>query len=765
MGDTIGYSAKLKNAWMGQLIAAVGVLAAANVLVGWLVGYTDPGNYLVFWTQFLILVAAAWIVTGRLFDCRHLADTVVRTAVAAFALIVLCAFVLGVAKHLTAGWFLLAETVCLAAALRLPARRTAVLVPVALPAISVPVVAVGGAIVVFGAAFAVWYAPLTLYDSISYHLFFSARWLQDQALSIVPTPFSDEAQAYAPANGELFFLGLMLPFHGDLLARAGELPFALLAAVAIYALGRRAGAPPDRALYPAAFFLLARPVFEQAVGADVDIVCSAMFLTSLYLGSVALDTDFVRDWAIWGVSLGLFFGSKYAALVYAPVFLLLAVARGVRGRVLWALPGVAAFGAPWYLRTWIAAGSPIYPASLALGGFVIAHGAFARGAMLNSVFHVSDPRLLPIIAAHAFGPTLFVLWLPAAIVGTVSLFRQGWWPSGFVALVPIVMIPLFWFGFPVNIDSRFLMPALGPALVPLAFTFGKGRMRVRAVHAIYVLALVWIAVGTAAQAHPTVPWFMQDWLTFDGLITRRFLPWFALVAVAIGGTWWTLRSRPGVQLAATVSLSVVCATVLAAIGANWCAPARCEYVDVTSPRIRPNLLNAWRWVAEHTHDATIAYTGINLPYPLTGDQLTNRVVYANIDGRPRWRFHDYDKAYRRGDFDPTPPLLATSSGELRSVAAGAGPRADAVRPRYERMEGLEYAWISNLRQMHVTYLFVSSLSAYEVNYVWHNERDYPIEDEWAKRQPRVFTLVYENRQVRIYAVDASDITVIHESAS
>jgi hypothetical protein len=82
-----------------------------------------------------------------------------------------------------------------------------------------------------------------------------------------------------------------------------------------------------------------------------------------------------------------------------------------------------------------------------------------------------------------------------------------------------------------------------------------------------------------------------------------------------------------------------------------------------------------------------------------------------------------------------------------------GPHEDAVRPRYERMEGHRDAWVHNLKALAVGYLFVSVLSAYEIDYVWHNPRGFPIEDEWAKADPRTFRVVYENPQVRIYAVD------------
>src|SRR5262249_30653747 len=160
---------------------------------------------------------------------------------------------------------------------------------------------------------------------------------------------------------------------------------------------------------------------------------------------------------------------KYLALVYAPILLLLALARGPRARAAWALPGVLLFALPWYARNWIVAGSPIYPASLTLGGVTIAQGAFTRAAMLNTVFHTTDVRLFPPIAAHAFGPTLFVVWLPCALVGWIAMARRGWWPHAALAIVPLLMVPLYWFGFPVNVDSRFLLPAIGPALLPLAF--------------------------------------------------------------------------------------------------------------------------------------------------------------------------------------------------------------------------------------------------------------------------------------------------------
>ena len=39
-------------------------------------------------------------------------------------------------------------------------------------------------------------------------------------------------------------------------------------------------------------------------------------------------------------------------------------------------------------------------------------------------------------------------------------------------------------------------------------------------------------------------------------------------------------------------------------------------------------------------------------------------------------------------------------------------------------------------------------------HVAHNDGGFPIEDDWARADPSTFTLIYENPQIRIYAVRA-----------
>src|SRR5580765_1805605 len=311
------------------LTASAFVLAVASVALGWSLGYHSPVAYVTFWSWCALIFLTARTLARSLFNPIDTADTVIRASVLAFAEIVVVGLLLG-----GIGWIgVVPYSLCLVLAFAATYVGRVLLDPATggsavnggsnktRPTYALPthVLALGLALLVFILTVGIVQSPLTLYDSLSYHLVFPARWLQDHAISIVPTPFSDPGQAYQPSNGELFFLWLMLPFHGDLFARIGQVPFLLLAGTALYAIARRSGVAPAHAAYAPLFLFLARPVVEQAVGADVDLVCAAMFLTSLYLGIAAIDSDRNRDWAMWGVSVGLYLGTKYLAVVYLGV--------------------------------------------------------------------------------------------------------------------------------------------------------------------------------------------------------------------------------------------------------------------------------------------------------------------------------------------------------------------------------------------------------------------------------------------------------------
>lgn len=714
-------------------------------------GFGTLSAHLEWWVLSLLLGFAAFVIADRLFPAPERAEVWIRTGVLSFALVVLCGLTLGATHLLAPAPYVITESLLVVCAISALPRGVQ---PRGDPPTSLPVAVLGLwiAIVAFVVGMGMSHSPFIAYDSLSYHLFFPARWFQAHRLSIIPTPFSDEAQAYQPANGELWLLWLMLPFHGDLLARIGQLPFYLMAATTVYRLARRLGAKPVHAMYAPTFFLITPTVVDQAVGANVDLIAATMFVTSLYVGIVAVDSNERRDWAMWGISVGLFLGTKYLALVYLPILLVVPVIRGLRVRALWALPGIAAFGLPWYVRNWVVTGSPIYPATLTMAGVTIGQGAYTRQAMLQSYAHTTDLRLLAVALIHAFGTAFFLFALPAAALALVALVRRRtWWPAGFVMLASVAGVLLCWLGVGDNVDSRFLLPAVVTLVTMLPLSFGHSRRLNAGVHIFYALGIVWVLVGAQTQLHASLPWYMADWLTLHGIIDKTFLVHFALLASAAA---LSVRIAPGRQSIAAVVVGLVsAASVTLAIGAEtWCVPSRCDFLQVASPHLRLDFVYGSRWLNAHVSAATIAYTGINLPYPLSGSHLSNVVYYVNIDGHTDWRFDDYARAFRRASARrPDGAALATGSGLLRPMAQREG-LFDALRPRFERMSGDQDAWKTNLKIRGVGWVFISTLDPYEIDYVWHNARGFPIEDEWAKADPSVFRLVYENPNVRIYAV-------------
>jgi hypothetical protein len=700
---------------MRQVAATVLLISLLAVVPGWYFGYHAPASYITFWLLNTLALLNAWMLFELFFPSDRLFDACIRIAVLAFALVAMCGMLLGSLKLLTpvAYGALLLMLLSILTLLKWPARSAVRLRRARAAPRLRPVVALVLPMLVFVLCVGLAHPPVE-YDSLTYHLFFPARWLQAHQISIIPTAFGAQEPAYEPANGELFFLWLMLPFHGDLLARVGQFPFYGLCTLTLYALARTFGSSPQRAIYAGGLFLLARPVVEHAVGANVDLVFSAVFLTAVYFGLTASETGKRSDVLLWGVSVGLCLGTKFLGVVYLPLLLPFVFTRRVRRHVIWVLPGIAALAAPWYLRNWVFAGSPVYPVSLAFAGLTLAPGAWERTVLNNSGWeHVTDPALLPgIVQQQAFGTDLLVAWLPFALLGTWALVRaRRWVPLALALAMPAAMVALFWYVVPYNAAAaaRYLFPAVALSMLLAPHAFQVHERLAPFLHAGFGAAVLWL-VGMSAQP----------------LVTGRYALLYAALAGLVVVSWraWSRNLATFVVLFGTTCA----ATFLASV--QSCPGAGCPLLQM-SPFDRPTLFAGWAWVEQHATPATIAYAGNNIPYRLLGSHLENGVYYVNIDRHLEWRYHDYARAARRHP-DYKPP--------------------ETPNPPYYRQQGHPDAWIANLRRLDVDHVFVTRLSPLETDHFWHDDAGFPIEAAWAEAHPQLFTLVYENPEVKIYSV-------------
>ncbi len=109
-------------------------------------------------------------------------------------------------------------------------------------------------------------------DGPIYHLYFAARWWKAGRLFLIASPFGETAATYFPADGDLWFSWLMASWGGDRLAKVGQAPFLLMAAVAAFAMARRLGAGSSSALIATCWFASLTPVMLWSFEPNVDTI-------------------------------------------------------------------------------------------------------------------------------------------------------------------------------------------------------------------------------------------------------------------------------------------------------------------------------------------------------------------------------------------------------------------------------------------------------------------------------------------------------------
>jgi hypothetical protein len=492
-------------------------------------------------------------------------------------------------------------------------------------------------VALFGLKYAFHYrwAPVGLGpDDESYHLAAMAVWHRFGDLRMIKFAIGDTSTTFYPVGGEVWSWVLLAPFRdSDVLARWAQLPFALASLVATAAIGRRLGLPLRSALMAALLFAAIRrafPVLAFTAGNDH----STGFFTLAAIDAVlALVSMPVAGVAIYvGVALGLLLGTKYIGLLFAPTILGVLLLAGLGRRwvtagdkrlpvrtltglaVLMAVAGAVA-GGYTYLRNWVTAGNPIFPAPLSLFGHSIFPGwpgADLESRQQGPEFQIDVWKFL-LDRRDLLGSFFPYTMLPAAFAAPLlALWRRRgeWWRDALVLLLPVTFFLEFLYLMGDHRDMRYFLPGVALAAVAFAWLVEQAGPRVAA--PIRILVLLVLTFHVARK------------LDFGGALET-------VVALALISLGW-LAVRHGPQLGPRLVLALarptprrwlaVGATAVVILAALPLGAAVTKYQE-EKLLDRPPALALERMVGPG--GAAVAYVGLNKPYTFFGSRLQNDV--------------------------------------------------------------------------------------------------------------------------------------------
>ncbi|MFP6640535.1 MAG: hypothetical protein VCC04_09845, partial [Myxococcota bacterium] len=326
------------------------------------------------------------------------------------------------------------------------------------------------------------------WDSLTYHLFLPAQWIQSATIENPAFPYPLSFVAHYPKHQELLLSSLMVVARNDLFAELGSLLLYPALGLAVRCLCVRLGASRE-AGFAAGLFVITIPAhFIPAAGAYAEGFLGVALISSLVFALAAIEprsseSRRIEGFILCGLAIGLAAGTKYTALELGLLLVAMlgwgAWRLGVRGRelvrLLFAFLGVSVLsGGVWYGLNFAAHGNPFYP--VPIGPLPGAHylgldwegasildrlGPLVRdGSLYAAWFSFSEERpWLPLIGFKLL-PVLFL-----ALYGAIALMRRRtsgatWMVLAFAILgLGYLRLPFWNVGW-LPTQTRFAVPAL-----------------------------------------------------------------------------------------------------------------------------------------------------------------------------------------------------------------------------------------------------------------------------------------------------------------
>ena len=361
----------------------------------------------------------------------------------------------------------------------------------------------------------------TEWDSLSYHLADPKLFLQMHRIESLPwQPHSN----FAFTTEMWYTLGLMA--NSVPLAKCFHWACAAGSALALYRLGARY-VTPCAGLWAALLFVATPLVFWEAGTAYIDLATT--FFTTTALLAVANGLSGRGGDSHWrrvaAVLAGLALSTKATALA---TILLLALGlalwrwrtekpppvRALAGAVTWALLALAV-GSPWYIKSWISTGNPLYPYFFSRFG-----GQYWDAARAATYAAANNPGMGRGLVPAILAPWDLTMYLPPGHpTSWAKPFAE--FPSPLLSLSPVLLAALFF-------------PIFGRSPVPKA-------IRLLALYALGALLFWFSQTQFVRFLLPLVPvlCLLASWVLCRAWGTRS-LSGYALAALTAVSLLWSL---------------------------------------------------------------------------------------------------------------------------------------------------------------------------------------------------------------------------------
>ncbi|MDD5165810.1 MAG: hypothetical protein PHQ57_00265 [Candidatus Omnitrophica bacterium] len=557
------------------------------------------------------------------------------------------------------------------------------------------------------------------WDSLNYHFTFPVEWLKHGNLDNPITIADDPSPSYYPINGSLYFLWLAIPLKNVFLADLGQLPFFILAFLAVFNIARKLKVSRVLSFYAAALFLIIPNFFKQLQIAYVDVMVAALFLVCQnFLFLLSREFTF-KNTFIYSLSLGLLLGTKTVALPYSVLLFIPFVYLWLRNfrktkLFVFSIIVIAIWGGFSYIRNFVDTGNPLYPLDFQVFGKAIFKGVMDK-SIYSAHFRIEDYALTKLLFHEGLGVQTLLFILPAVLLALpIALIKKR--KALNFNLVYFLVLPLFLYlvyRYVIPLANvRYLYPLLGIGIVSGFYTLETLRVP-RLLIGISVAICTLVSMSELAKRQELISSIVITFLLL--LILIFLLKYIKFKQVIIKPLF-------------VILFLVLLIFSLALIEKNYLKNEYKRYIKMVKySGFWPEAAKAWDWLNQNTYGNNIAYAGRPVVFPLYGTSFKNNVYYVSVNKIEPAKLHYFkDSRYTWGyDFLSLHKNLE-AEGNYRS--------------------GAEYStWLSNLIKRNTEYLFIYSL---------HQTKEvlFPIEDVWAKENPKEFIPVFNNNIIHVYKI-------------